>query len=277
MMPPGKRSNRLVFAYPQVGQKKLAKQHITITVYFIQRKGNFDYRQPYIWRNGLHRERPLDFWLTMATIGALFIPIWGILLEPSGLISVPRYLLYVGIPALLLVVAVLIYAGLFNRVLLNRFVIGYIAGFIGSSAVHILLLAGRVLHLAPDLTGILGKMMLGIPLDAPTTTTIVIIGLIYHYMLNGAAWGAAYALAFGKTLWWIGVLFGLGIVAVLLISPAFQRFGFEEVGEGRGAIVLISLVFAHVVYGGLIGFIVKKYVFPEVGIEGVKAIKPTYA
>ena len=32
----------------------------------------------------MHRERVFDFWLTAAVTVALFIPIWGVLLRPTG-------------------------------------------------------------------------------------------------------------------------------------------------------------------------------------------------
>ncbi len=49
----------------------------------------------------MHREKPLDFWLTIAVIISLFVPIWGVLLAPSRHISVPLYLRIAGVPALL--------------------------------------------------------------------------------------------------------------------------------------------------------------------------------
>jgi hypothetical protein len=225
----------------------------------------------------VHRERPLDFWLTIATVIALLVPIWGILLEPSMLIRVPVYLLVIGIPAGALVIGVLIYAEIQNRVLLNRFLTGYLAGFAGSLVVYICLLIGRVLGLAPDLVGTLGKMMLGVPLNHSATTGILAAGFIYHFLMNGSAWGAIYGLVFGKAPWWFGAFYGLGIAAILLVSPSFYRFGFQAAGSGKGAAILISIVVVHLAYGSTIGLIVRKYVFPEVGVEGAKAIKPTYA
>lgn len=225
----------------------------------------------------MHRETRLDFWLTVITVAALFVPIWGILLEPSHLIRVPDYLLYLGIPAFLFVVVVLVYGRLRNRVLLNRFIVGYAAGFIGSFLVHVFLLAGLLAGLAPDLIGVLGKMMLGRPLDVPVTGSIIAAGVVYHYLLNGAAWGAVYALMFGKTSWWTGLFYGLAIAAVLMISPSFYLIGFQKAGPHFGALILLAIVAVHLIYGGVIGLIVFKFVFPEVGIEGAKAVKPTYA
>lgn len=224
----------------------------------------------------MHREEPLDFWLTVATVVALFVPIWGLLLAPSRLISVPMYLLVIGIPALLLVTGVLIYGRLRNKVLLNRFLVGYAGGIAGTLVIHVFLLAGVLMGVMPSLVYTLGNVALGRGFTETASTWALVMGLVYHYMLNGAAWGAVYGLLFGKARWWYGMFFGAAIWAVLMVSPVFYSLNFPRVSPATGLAVIAGMLVAHLFYGGVIGYVVYRYAYPEVGVEGSKAVRPSY-
>ena len=162
-----------------------------------------------------------------------------------------------------------------NRVLLNRFLVGYAAGLAGTAAISLFMLAAERLLGTPSLIANLGNATLGRPPYAPPTVASLAVGAAYHFLLNGAAWGAAYALLFGKAPWWLGLLFGFFIWSVLVLSPPFYRWGFP--GAAGGVLLLASLLLAHFVYGGVVGAVTQRWVFPEVGMEGVKAIRPLYA
>jgi len=224
----------------------------------------------------MHRETPLDFWLTVAVVISLFVPIWGVLLAPTRLISVPSYLLFIGSTAFLVIMGVLIYGKLKNRVLLNRFLIGYIGGLIGTAALHVFLIAGSILELTPSLVYSLGNLVLGRGLQETHSENALIIGIGYHYLLNGAAWGAAYALLAGKAKWWYGLFFGLAVWAVFMASPVFYALELPRNAIRYGPLVITLMLIAHLFYGGAVGYIVYRFVFPEVGIEGAKAVRPTY-
>ena len=223
----------------------------------------------------MHRESVADFWVTAATVVALFVPIWGVLLQPSGMIRLPAYLLWLGVPALLVVAGALAYAGRRNRVLLNRFLVGYAAGFVGTAAITLLMLAGSVMVQMPGIPAVLGNSVLGRPPAAPAPPASLAIGMAYPVLLNGSAWGAAYALLLGKAPWWQGVLFGFLIWAVLVLSPPFYSWGFPRAAGGGW--MLAALLAAHFVYGGVVGGVVARWVFPEIGMEGMKAVRPMYA
>ncbi|MBI3945220.1 MAG: hypothetical protein HY321_04825 [Armatimonadetes bacterium] len=223
----------------------------------------------------MHRERATDFWVSLATVVALFAPIWGVLLQPSGLIRLPLYLLYLGLPALAVVVGALVYGARRNRVLLNRFLVGYAAGAIGTLAITLLMVLGERAMAMPSIVVALGNRVLGRPPSAPASAAVVAVGTLYHFGLNGAAWGAAYALLFGKVPWWQGILFGFFVWAVLVLSPPFYAWGFPAMAPGPLALALLLL--AHFAYGGLVGLLVYRWVFPEVGMEGMKAVRPLYA
>lgn len=223
----------------------------------------------------MHREQTVDFWVTLALVVALFVPIWGVLLQPTGLIRLSSYLLYLGVPALLIVVGGLIYGARRNRVLLNRLLIGYAAGAAGTAVITLFMLVGQWLLGLPSIFGALGNSVFGRPPNAALTAPVLVIGLAYHFLLNGAAWGAAYALLFGKAPWWVGILFGCFVWAVLVLSPPFYRWGFPEAAAGPLALALLLL--AHVVFGGVLGGVVQRWVFPEIGMEGMKAVRPIYA
>lgn len=224
----------------------------------------------------MHRETPLDYWLTVATVVSLFVPVWGILLAPSRLVAVPTYLLTIGSAAVLVVIGTLVYAWRRNRVLLNRFVVGYCGGLAGTAVIHAFIAVGFLLHLTPSLIITLGNVALGRDIGTPASALTVVIGLIYHYVLNGAAWGAAYALVLGKERWWYGAFFGMGIWAVLMVSPVFNAMQMGPLNAAYGPMIIVISLFAHLIYGGTIGFIVNRYVFPEVGMEGSKAVRPAY-
>lgn len=225
----------------------------------------------------MHRETPLDFWLTVVVIGSLFVPIWGVLLAPTKLISIPMYLAIIGGAALVVVVATLIYAHYRNRVLLNRFVVGYLGGIVGTAVIHIFMIAGIALGMMPNLIYVLGNLALGHGMVATPSIHALTMGLVYHYLLDGAAWGAVYALVIGKAHWWYGAFFGTAVWAALMVSPVFYALRLPELAAQRGALLIAMMLVAHFVYGGIIGYAVYRFVYPEVGIEGAKAIRPAYS
>jgi hypothetical protein len=224
----------------------------------------------------IHTQTPLDFWLSVGTIIALFVPIWGVLLAPSRLISVPEYLIIAGGIALLMIIVTLVYAKMNNRILLNRFIIGYIGGLVGTGVIHIFLQIVVITGMGPNLIYVLGNLALGRGLQETPSTSALVMGLIYHYLLNGAAWGAAYGILIGKGRWWLGAFYGMGVWAVLMISPAFYALRFSAPEPIFGLLLIAFLLIGHLCYGGTIGYIVYRYAFPEVGMEGSKAMRPAY-
>lgn len=189
----------------------------------------------------MHRETPLDFWLTVAVVVSLFVPIWGVLLAPTRLINVPRYLM-----------------------------------FIGSAALHVFLIAGSMLELTPNLVYSLGNLTLGHGLQETPSESALIIGIGYHYLLNGAAWGAAYALLAGKAKWWYGLFFGMAVWSVFMVSPVFYALELPRNAIRYGPFAITLMLIGHLFYGGTVGYLVYRFVFPEAGIEGAKAVRPTY-
>lgn len=224
----------------------------------------------------MHRETPIDFWITVAVVISLFVPIWGVLLAPSQLINAPLYLAIVGGIAFLIVVGALIYGEYHNRVFVNRFLYGYLGGLIGTAIVHVFMEIGTAMDLMPSMINALGNLALGRGLQDQPSTLAYITGTAYHYLLNGAAWGAVYALIIGKARWWYGVFYGIGIWAILMVSPVFYALDFPQAAAGRGPLLIILMLIAHLLYGGAIGYTVYRFAFPEVGVEGSKAIRPIY-
>jgi len=225
----------------------------------------------------MHRETPLDFWLTIATVVSLFVPVWGVLLAPTEMVAIPKYLLSVGGAALLVVVGALVYGRMRNRVLLNRFLTGYLGGLVGAGIIHVFVILGVLLGMMPNLVYQLGNVALGHGLRDTPGAGVLAVGMIYHYLLNGAAWGAAYGLLLGKVRWWYGLFFGVGVWAVLTVSPAFYALSFPARAHSFGAVVLLGMLVAHLIYGSAIGYCVYRLAFPEVGTEGSKAVRPAYA
>jgi hypothetical protein len=192
------------------------------------------------------------------------------------MIRVPAYLLFVGGAAIVVVIGTLIYARYKNHVLLNRFLVGYAGGLAGTAVIHLFLAAGIALRLTPNVIYALGNLSLGRGMQLTPSTSALAMGLVYHYLLDGAAWGAAYALLVGKARWWYGVFFGIGVWAALVISPVFSALNFPKTAHELGPLLILMLLIAHMFYGGVIGYIVYRFVYPEVGVEGAKAVRPAY-
>jgi len=74
----------------------------------------------------------------------------------------------------------------------------------------------------------------------------IALGVLYHY-LNGVAFAVAYTILFGATGWWAGILWALGLEALMLgVYPGWLH------PRALGEFVSVSMI-GHLAYGSVLG------------------------
>ena len=131
--------------------------------------------------------------------------------------------------------------------LLRRIKIGLAAGFLATIAYDVSRwIFVTVFHdtFAPfDVFPIFGHAIAGANLSP---TAALVIGLLYHYT-NGIMFAIAYTILFGPRGWWAGVLWALGLEALMLtVYPGWLH------PAAFGEFVNVSML-GHVVYGSVLG------------------------
>ncbi len=131
--------------------------------------------------------------------------------------------------------------------IVRRAEVGLLAGFLATIAYDVSRwLIVTLFHdtFAPfDVFPIFGHAIAGTNLS-PTIATI--IGLLYHYT-NGVLFAVAYAILLAPRGWWTGILWALGLEALMLtVYPGWLHPApFEE-------FVSVSIL-GHVAYGSILG------------------------
>ncbi len=131
--------------------------------------------------------------------------------------------------------------------IVQRAKVGLIAGFLATIAYDVSRwLIVTLFHdtFAPfDVFPIFGHAIAGANLSPAVATTI---GILYHYT-NGLLFAVAYAILLGPRGWWTGILWALGLEAVMLtVYPGWLHpTPFEE-------FVSVSIL-GHVAYGSVLG------------------------
>lgn len=130
--------------------------------------------------------------------------------------------------------------------------VGLLAGFLATIAYDVSRwLIVTLFHdtFAPfDVFPIFGHAIAGTNLSPAVATTI---GILYHYT-NGVLFAVAYAILFAPRGWWTGILWALGLEALMLtVYPGWLHPSpFEE-------FVSVSIL-GHVAYGSVLGIFSRK-------------------
>jgi hypothetical protein len=131
--------------------------------------------------------------------------------------------------------------------IVQRAKVGLIAGFLATIAYDVSRwLIVTLFHdtFAPfDVFPIFGHAIAGTNLSPAVATTI---GILYHYT-NGVLFAVAYAILLAPRAWWTGILWALGLEALMLtVYPGWLHPApFEE-------FVSVSIL-GHVAYGSVLG------------------------
>ncbi len=79
-----------------------------------------------------------------------------------------------------------------------------------------------------------------------SSTQAIALGMLYHYT-NGVMFAVAYTILFGTAGWWAGILWALGLEALMLsVYPGWLH------PKAFGEFVSVSML-GHVAYGAVIG------------------------
>ena len=136
---------------------------------------------------------------------------------------------------------------------------GIVAGLVATIALEIVREIGfRLGGMPGDLPKLMGVLILNRFADGPDTWSNI-AGWAYHFW-NGACFGIIFTLLFGsaKTAW--GIVYGLVLGIVFMVSPVTRSLGIGAFGLqfNDGYQFLITVTIAHFAYGALLGFLIHK-------------------
>lgn len=164
------------------------------------------------------------------------------------------------IPSALLVFVIIGLAYILQyKHLASQIVNGIIVGLVAGIALEIVREIGYRLGGMPgDLPKLMGVLLLDRFADGPDVWSNI-AGWAYHFW-NSACFGIIFSLFFGrgKTVW--GIVYGVVLGIVFMISPVTRALGIGYFGLqfNDGYQFMITVTLAHIGYGGLLGFLIHK-------------------
>lgn len=197
-------------------------------------------------------ETPLELALTLLALAAGGVS--SLLLVTSGWgwwdMSVVFWV--IGLPGMLLVFAIGIYARVagYPR-LANRIAVGVVGGIALTAALDVIRVAGVHLGYLPDSPPMFGAMITGANPMADPTLGVYSIGLLYHFF-NGISFALVFSILFGRTRWWGPVLYAMlmevGMMTLPPMAPRFGPFGLDKYDSLLSGYFLTTLL-AHIAMG----------------------------
>lgn len=193
--------------------------------------------------------------LTLLVLGCTAAGIGAFLLDVAGIVAMPWTISFVSLPALVVVVAIGVWAQRVARQpFFNRLAVGVIAGFIATLAYDGVRWA--IQETAPlDYDGfrsisIFGSLILSKP---ETALDARIAGWTYHFW-NGISFGVMYALVAGPARWYWGLAWGMALEMMMIgiypVAFAIQR--------SDPAFLAISMT-GHAAYGAVLGLLAERW------------------
>ena len=193
--------------------------------------------------------------LTILVLSCTAAGIGAFLLDVAGIVAMPWTISFVSLPALVVVVAIGVWAQRVARQpFFNRLAVGVIAGFIATLAYDGVRLA--IQETAPlDYDGfrsinIFGSLILSKP---ETALDARIAGWTYHFW-NGISFGVMYALVAGPARWYWGLAWGMALEMMMIgiypVAFAIQR--------SDPAFLAISMT-GHAAYGAVLGLLAERW------------------
>ena len=189
------------------------------------------------------------------------------------LTALPHLVRAAVIPAVVVVVAVVIYGSLTGRrTLVRTILLASLAGVLATAGLDIVRLPSTwVGYLPMDEGAEIGMMLSGEPMNdhmgAPVSgatpmpegpmhekasLSTLVRGYLYHYG-NGISFALIFALLFGGAPWWVGVLYAVFFVDVGMMV-AMPMMGMPLRASGWVAALL-----AHVAYGAVLGVLLSRW------------------
>ena len=196
--------------------------------------------------------------LTLLVLGCTAAGVGAFLLDVAGIVGMPWTLSFVSLPALVVVLAIGVWARRVAREpFFNRLAVGVVAGFVATLAYDGVRWA--IQETAPlDYDGfrsisIFGSLILGKP---ETAVDARIAGWTYHFW-NGVSFGVMYALVAGAARWYWGLAWGMALEMMMIgiypVAFAIQR--------SDPAFLAISMT-GHAAYGATLGLLAGRWCRP---------------
>lgn len=193
-------------------------------------------------------------WLRLSAIICAGTSLVALLTHIFGVLPMPFFLTFFGVPSLLLLFLTAVHARRINAgIFLNCLVVGLLGGFLATLAydgVRFALRSSGVFNY----DGFVAIYIFGGWITGTETTTVeaAIAGWIYHFW-NGLSFGVFYTLTFGRRHWLYGAAYGVFMELCMLgLFPLFIRV------TDRVDFILLSLI-GHLVYGVALGVISQRY------------------
>jgi len=170
--------------------------------------------------------------------------------------------LWLLLPAIAVLLAALLFAQMrgYTR-LVNRVLAGAAAGIVATVGLEAVRMYsfhhGGMPGDLPRLMGVLltDQFMMGPSLFSD------FMGYAYHYW-NGASFGIIFAVFLGrKTVFW-GIVYGVIIGTVFLMSPPVDALGIGFMGRDMPTMPL-TVYIAHLAYGGILGWLCHRWIKNE--------------
>ncbi len=193
-------------------------------------------------------------WLVLTTTGIIMLRKPPGMLEMMGsLHQVARtYLRVILVPALVILVAAVVWAAVAYPRLANLILAGAVAGLLSSLALDVVRLTGYAMGWMPsNMPHTFGRMILGPTAMAGQVKTV---GFLYH-LLNGIGFGLIYALLFGNAAWWWGIVFAMLIAVLMGISPPVLMSGSGVMMLRKGMGPMAVMLLAHLAMGVVLGLV----------------------
>lgn len=171
-----------------------------------------------------------------------------------GLLPMVFFLTYFGVPSLLLIFLLVVWARQVEAALfLNCLSVGLAGGFVGTllyDAVRYLMRSAAIFNYDGfKAIYIFGMWISGRPVDSAAAA---VAGWTYHFW-NGLSFGIFYTLTVGRRHWLWGV--GYGLVMELFMLGLFPMF--VQVSD-RFDFIALSLI-GHMFYGAGLGLVAERY------------------
>jgi hypothetical protein len=135
---------------------------------------------------------------------------------------------------------------------------GGIAGAIATIGLEVIRITGFEMGYMPgNLPRLMGVLLLDRFALGPSFASDF-VGWLYHFW-NGACFGVVYALVFGASRRWPGVLYGILVGLGFLVSPVVLSLGVGYFGLQFSIGFPITVLTAHVVFGVLLGMLAHRF------------------
>jgi hypothetical protein len=199
--------------------------------------------------------------LTLVTLAAGGTSSLLVVAASAGLVPMPVLFWAVGLPGMLLVAVIGIYARITGMTrLAHRIGIGVLGGIALTMALDVFRVGGVHLGYLPDSASMFGAMITGSSPMADPTPAGYTLGALYHFF-NGISFALVYSILFGRTRWWGPLLFSVGFVEVGMMilppmAPKFGPFGLDKYASLANGYFLSTLL-AHAAMGIVLGLIIQ--------------------